>query len=95
MTGIGTIAAADPRKGNSRTEAHGEISLARLTSRERDVLELLARGNNSREISQNLVISRHTARTHIQRVLSKLGVHSRLEATALVYRDVAASPGGE
>lgn len=56
---------------------------AELSRRERETLELLAHGRDHRQIAAELVISPETARTHIQRVISKLGVHSRLEAAAL------------
>lgn len=58
--------------------------IARLTRRERDVLSLLAGGARTEAIAETLVISPQTARTHIQNILGKLGVHSRLEAAALV-----------
>lgn len=54
----------------------------RLTRREREVLSLLADGADNHVIASVLVISPQTARTHIQNVLAKLGVHSRLEAAA-------------
>ena len=57
-----------------------------LTRREREVLAFLAEGGNNDTIAQALVISPDTARTHVQNVLSKLGVHSRLEAVAYVRR---------
>jgi DNA-binding NarL/FixJ family response regulator len=60
---------------------------SRLTRREREVLALLAEGADNEAIAQALVISRETARTHIQNVLSKLGVHSRLEAAAFVMQN--------
>jgi DNA-binding NarL/FixJ family response regulator len=53
-----------------------------LTRREREVLVLLAEGADNDAIAQALIISPQTARTHIQNVLGKLGVHSRLEAAA-------------
>lgn len=56
---------------------------ARLSRREREVLALLAGGNDHLAIARELVISPQTARTHIQNVLSKLGVHSRLEAVSV------------
>lgn len=59
--------------------------LARLTHRERQVLALLAEGADNDAIARTLVISPQTARTHIQNILSKLDVHSRLEATAFVF----------
>ncbi|MFZ9886139.1 MAG: LuxR C-terminal-related transcriptional regulator [Myxococcota bacterium] len=53
-----------------------------LTQRELEVVELLARGKATEEIAGLLHIARTTARNHIQSVLQKLGVHSRLEAVA-------------
>lgn len=60
---------------------------AGLTRREREVLALLADGADNDGIAQSLVISPQTARTHIQNVLGKLGVHSRLEAAAFVVHN--------
>ena len=59
-----------------------------LTPREQRVLELLVEGLNTAEIVQRLGISDSTARTHVQSILSKLGVHSRLQAVALMHRQV-------
>jgi DNA-binding NarL/FixJ family response regulator len=61
--------------------------LASLTRREREVLALLARGGDNDGIAQELVISPETARTHVQNVLGKLGVHTRLEAAAFVTQN--------
>ena len=61
--------------------------LAGLTRREREVLALLAQGADNDGIAQQLVISPETARTHIQNVLGKLAVHSRLEAAAFVIQN--------
>jgi len=61
--------------------------LSRLTPREREVLALLVEGADNDLVAQRLVISPETARTHIQNILSKLDVHSRLEALALVLRN--------
>jgi DNA-binding NarL/FixJ family response regulator len=55
-----------------------------LSLQERVVLRALAEGCPSAEIARKLVLSPNTVRTHIQNVLSKLGVHSRLEAVAFV-----------
>lgn len=57
--------------------------LSRLSRREQEVLGLLVDGAGNDEIGRALVISPQTARTHIQRVIRKLGVHSRLEAAML------------
>ncbi|MDP9330322.1 MAG: response regulator transcription factor [Actinomycetota bacterium] len=55
---------------------------AKLTTREREVLRLLVHGAGNESIGRALVISPQTARTHVQNILDKLRVHSRLEAVA-------------
>ena len=60
--------------------------LAQLTSREVEVLELLSAGCASEDIATALHISRNTVRTHVQGILAKLGVHSRLEAAAFASK---------
>jgi two-component system, NarL family, nitrate/nitrite response regulator NarL len=57
-----------------------------MTNREREVLRLLASGKTQVEIANELFISPHTVATHIQRILEKLGSHSRAEAVALAFR---------
>jgi len=60
---------------------------ASLTSRENEVLRLLAQGLDQGAIARELSISPATVGTHIQRVLTKLDVHSRTQAVALAYRE--------
>jgi DNA-binding NarL/FixJ family response regulator len=62
------------------------LKMIRLTQREREVLAILAEGGDNTTIARRLRISPRTAKTHIQSVLSKLGLHSRLEAAAFVRR---------
>ncbi len=57
-----------------------------LTSREREVLARLGRGQSTAVLAKDLGITANTARSHIQNVLNKLGVHSRMEAAALAVR---------
>jgi DNA-binding NarL/FixJ family response regulator len=57
-----------------------------LSAREREVLDLLAGGSDQGEIAKTLYISPKTVATHIQRVLTKLGVRSRTQAVALALR---------
>ena len=57
-----------------------------MTPREREVVELLARGHSQGQIADELFITSKTVATHIQRVLAKLGVHSRAQAVAQAYR---------
>jgi DNA-binding NarL/FixJ family response regulator len=72
---------------NRREHDEALRRLANLTRREREVLSLLAKGADNEGIAQPLVISPETARTHVQNVLGKLGVHSRLEAAAFVIQN--------
>lgn len=67
--------------------------LSSLTDREREVLALVARGRSQKQIATELSISVKTVGSHVQNVLSKLGLHSRVEAVALAVRagDVTAS----
>ncbi len=58
-----------------------------LTPRESEILALLARASSTRQIARRLEISPVTVRTHVQRILAKLGVHSRLEAVTLGLRN--------
>ncbi|HTU29848.1 MAG TPA: AAA family ATPase [Solirubrobacteraceae bacterium] len=57
-----------------------------LTAREAEVLGLVADGLSNSQIAQELYISRKTASVHVSNILSKLGVHSRVEAAALAHR---------
>jgi len=70
---------------------------ARLTSREREVLAILAAGGNNNKIAEALVISPQTARTHVRNLLIKLELHSRLEAAAFATKIdlVERSQGGQ
>ena len=66
---------------------------SKLTKRELEVLRLLAEGCSGCEIAQHLVISEKTVSTHIDHILRKLGVRSRVQAVALAYsRDLLAAP---
>jgi ATP/maltotriose-dependent transcriptional regulator MalT len=66
----------------ARARTHGE-----LTAREREVLELLARGMSNAQIGQTLFIAEKTAGHHVSRILTKLGVRNRAEAAAYAARD--------
>jgi DNA-binding NarL/FixJ family response regulator len=63
-----------------------------LTRRERQVLALLGNGSAQAEIAETLVISPKTVAAHIERILRKLGVHSRAQAVAVAYRDGILDP---
>jgi DNA-binding NarL/FixJ family response regulator len=64
-----------------------EASARTLTARERETLALLDAGSGIGEIAEAFVVSRNTARKHVQAVLMKLGAHSQLEAVAIARRE--------
>lgn len=57
-----------------------------LTVREKDIMELLARGRNSRSIQDKLVVSRNTVKTHVRNIYGKMNVHSQQELIDLVEK---------
>jgi DNA-binding NarL/FixJ family response regulator len=65
---------------------HALLLLRSLSERERQILALLSRGYSNRRIAEACYLSLNTVRTHVQNVLVKLGVHSKLEAAALAVR---------
>ncbi len=62
------------------------IGLPPLTHREREILDLLADGLQNKEVAQEIRISSVTVRNHVQNILAKLGVHSKLEAVSMAFR---------
>ena len=81
--------AAGVRSSTERTVA---LMADQLTYRELDVLRLLAEGLPGDAIARKLEISRNTVRTHVQNVLTKLQVHSRLEAATFAVRHGIVDP---
>jgi two-component system, NarL family, nitrate/nitrite response regulator NarL len=85
----GEVVVDVPRAGGRpRPPAHDDARrlAAHLTDRERECLALLVEGLDTAAIARKLTVSRTTVRTHVQSVLTKLGVHSRLEAASFAVR---------
>jgi DNA-binding NarL/FixJ family response regulator len=70
-----------------RSSAARAPETSNLTPRELEVLKLLADGLGQKKIAQSLFITQKTVATHIQRILTKLDVHSRAEAVAYAHRN--------
>ena len=83
----------DPGAHATAAPAAGEVAdgaraaLSALTTREREVLRLIAAGRSNREIGAELFISAKTASVHVSNILGKLGVASRTEAAAIAHRE--------
>jgi two-component system, NarL family, nitrate/nitrite response regulator NarL len=82
---VGNTVLPDIRGWGERGGEEGAEPAA-LTSREREILRLLAQGIATREMALRLHIASHTVRSHVQSILSKVGVHSRLKAVAFARR---------
>jgi DNA-binding NarL/FixJ family response regulator len=106
LTAIHTVAAGDALLSPSVTRTviarmadqpvrntGGGERLEGLTGREREVLELVARGLSNREIAETLVIEESTVKTHVKRILIKLSLRDRIQAVIFAYESGLTQPG--
>ena len=82
------------RPGPAASSSEQVRALAALTEREREVLLLVAEGLSNTEIAERLVLSPTTAKTHVNRILAKLGYHDRVQLVVLAYESGLVVPGG-
>jgi DNA-binding NarL/FixJ family response regulator len=70
-----------------RADEKQSVPQPRLTDREMEVLKLVAKGRNNRDIAKELFISENTVKNHIRNILEKLHLHSRMEAVVYAVRE--------
>ncbi|MGH2820051.1 MAG: response regulator [Actinomycetota bacterium] len=70
-----------------RRDERNQVPGPRLTERELEVLKLVAKGMNNRDIGQELFISENTVKNHVRNILEKLHLHSRMEAVVYAVRE--------
>ena len=76
----------------SRAPRPTTLSLAQLSARELDVFRLMAQGMSNHEIADSLIVAETTVKTHVARILAKLGVRDRVQAVVIAYESGTVTP---
>ncbi|MBP8150566.1 MAG: response regulator [Xylophilus sp.] len=79
---------ADDAGSTDRTKDEGSSAVSRLSPRERDILREIARGASNKEIARTLSIAETTVKIHVQHILRKLNLTSRVQAAVLAVTDL-------
>ena len=75
------------KRDDEEEERVQHVAAPKLTDREMEVLKLVARGMNNRDIAKELFISENTVKNHVRNILEKLQIHSRMEAVMVAVRE--------
>jgi two-component system, NarL family, response regulator LiaR len=95
VDGCNVVVSCKPPEPPYRREPEIELLVSTLSRRERDVLRLVTAGYSNQRIAETCFLSMHTVRTHVQSILVKLGVHSKLEAAIFAIQHHLVQIGGE
>jgi DNA-binding NarL/FixJ family response regulator len=95
VDGCSVVVSCKPQEPPYRRDPEIELLVSTLSRRERDVLRLVTAGYSNQAIAETCFLSMHTVRTHVQSILVKLGVHSKLEAAIFAIQHRLVQVGSE